>query len=364
MRFRVVFLAVIPAIALSVALGTFLALGARNASQGTVLESTPLVEACRTANRSEEVSCYTRIVLDEYEAAGLEAAAALIEEASNDRTSAAGRFAARCHDVAHNLGRAIDLALEGDLESRGPGTCRSGFFHGVHAQRFAEVPGASALSAAAEVVCAESASVVAVGTGGVGNGCRHALGHELILRGLDMDLAAQSCMRSPSNTENPESAVEDCLHGVYMEVFLAYEATEGRAEPATVCSTAADIGRPALLACVGEAGLSLFRLGFDTSPRTAFDVCRTLSSDVSVAESCAAGLGRAAAAFMESDESRVKQYCMAAGDLYESCLIFAVAAVMEAERDRSWLRICDGLAREELCVTRLEDVWALVETGR
>lgn len=364
MRVRSIVSLLITVLAIAIATGSYMAFNRTNGTGVQRTTSSPLVDLCRAVSQSEEVDCYTNAVLKAYNDAGLEAAATIIEAASNDRTPAAGRFAARCHDVAHNLGRAIDLDVEADLERRGPSTCRSGFFHGVHAQKFASVIGGEGLSRVAGTICAESASIVAVGSGGVGNGCRHALGHEFILRGLDASTAARSCTQLPMNTDNVESAIEDCLHGVYMEVFLAYEATEGRADPTVVCTPAGVVSKAALLACIGEAGLSLFRLGFDTSPRTAFGVCRTFASDAAVAESCAAGLGRAAAAFMESSEVSIKQYCASAEDLYEPCLIFAVAAVMEAEHDRSWLRICDGLIREELCIERLEDIWNLVETGR
>jgi len=320
---------------------------------------------CTGVALEQEVGCFSSLVIQAYEDEGLEAASDVMLAGSTGIGIAPDRFAARCHDIAHALGKAIDIGLEANLESRGPSICRSGFFHGVHFQRFARYETPADLVAAAPYVCVGSELQVRVGRGGVGNGCRHALGHELHLRGLGHVEGAQTCEVPPIATHNPESAVSDCLYGLYMELFLGYEATASYTNPLPVCLDPS-ISVLAALACAGEAGLSLFRMAERSTPSAAFDVCEEFSRslDTTIGRSCAGGLGRSASAFLENDRSRTIEFCSASEELYESCLVDAAAAMMEAEQDYSWATICAGLSIEEYCRTKMQDITSLVETRR
>jgi hypothetical protein len=321
------------------------------------------IQNCADLGVAKETECFSEIVTKTYEKEGLESASQVMFTASQIPGYAASRFAARCHDVAHALGKTIDFKKEKNLESRGPSVCRSGFFHGIHFQRFAEYKTPSALAISAPFVCVGSEEVIRVGRGGVGNGCRHALGHEFILRNLDPLTSARACSVPAIKTHNPESAVEDCLHGVYMEVFLTFEATENYTDPEPICEEASKVSKVSAAACLGEAGLSLFRYGLDNTPQKAFDICENLSNgDQYLAESCAGGLGRSAAAFLANDETSIKNYCKNSDNLYEACLVDAAAAVMEAEQDYKWMNICYGLKREKSCLLKMEDIKNLVET--
>jgi hypothetical protein len=303
------------------------------------------------------------LVLQAYRTGGLEAASEKMLAGSRGIGMDPYRFAARCHDIAHALGKSIDLDREVDLETRGPSLCRSGFFHGVHLQRFSVHPTAAALVAAAPFVCAGSEALVRVGRGGVGNGCRHALGHELYLRGLDHVAAAAACETPAVATHNPESAVSDCLYGLYMEVFLRYESDSTYTDPRPICLDPV-LTPVAAFACTGEAGLSLYRLSLDTDPRTAFAICAEFATklDAAVAGSCAGGLGRSAGAFLENRRDLIESFCREAGSLYENCLIEAAAAIMEAEQDYSWATVCTGLSLYQYCESKMADIKNLVET--
>jgi hypothetical protein len=322
---------------------------------------TDLVSACAGVPQDAEVDCFADMVVGAYHTDGLDAAAALMEAAAANPAPAAGRFAARCHDIAHALGKAVDVNAEPDLEQHAPQVCRSGFFHGVHFQQFAQYD-TTGLVAAAAKVCVGSENLIAIGAGGVGNGCRHALGHELVIRGVPTTEAATACTTPPQGTDNPQSAIEDCLHGVYMERFLQVEATENWAVPGTICGDAASVSIAAAAACYGESGLSLYRFGIDNTPQAAFAVCNELTAVPVVAESCIGGIGRTAAAFLENDEAGMRTYCAAAGTGAEVCLIESVAAVMEAEQDVTWKRICAGLALRDRCAAKLDDIEALIRS--
>jgi len=310
-----------------------------------------------------EAACFNNAITAAYEDGGLAGAAALMEYGALAPGRLGERFAARCHEMAHTLGLSIDPVRESDLESRAPMRCRSGFFHGLHSQRFNAHKGSEALRAVAPSVCIGSESVLRVGRGGVGNGCRHALGHEMLLRGVAPLEAAQACMLPVVATHNPESAVDDCLRGLYMEVFLTFEAEGEYQDPAVVCAPARDLSLVAGLACIGESGLSLFRLGESAGPPTAFQSCAAYGiQDPALAASCAGGLGRAASAFLANDRADLEQYCRQGGGLFEACLVDAAAAVMEAEQDYSWASVCTLVARVEICNEKMQDIKWLVET--
>lgn len=318
---------------------------------------------CVAGPLSEEAACFSGLVVSTYHNDGLEAAATMMDDLASSPVTAS-RFASRCHDVAHALGESIEINRETDLESRGPRVCRSGFFHGVHFQRFNTYDTSAELAAAAASVCAGSENVIRVGSGGVGNGCRHALGHEFILRGYDPSLAASACLQPADATHNPDSAIEDCLHGVYMQVFLGFEAQEITGDPSDVCAPARSVAHEALLACLGEAGPSLFRIGADgSSPIDPFTLCVQLAAgERDLGSSCASGLGRAAAAYLENSRSEITGYCRPGSSLYEPCLVGAATAVAEAEQDHSWVEVCYGLVMEQECLFRMNDIMILVGT--
>lgn len=319
-------------------------------------------DSCVRLTGEAEADCFNKVIRDAYRESGLEAATALMESTSIDPGLLGARFAARCHEVAHALGEEVDPEREPMLESRGPNLCRSGFFHGIHNQRFAEHPDGPSLLAVAPTICIGSEQLLRVGRGGVGNGCRHALGHELLLRGVDSTTAAKACMVPVAATHNPESAVDDCLRGLYMEVFLQIEAETGYADPGAVCMEASDLSLGAVLACLGESGPSLFRMGEMKGQEAAFAVCTSYAErEIAIAEACAGGLGRAALAFLENDRSLITQYCQAAGTLSEACLIDAAASAMESEQDYSWETVCESMEREIACREKMRDIKTLVE---
>jgi len=321
------------------------------------------IESCAGLSGPAETACFSDAVVAAYQGDSLEAAAALMEYASTAPGRLGERFAARCHEAAHALGLVTRVAVESDLDRRAPARCRSGFFHGIHYQRFAVHKEPESLRAAVSTVCAGSESLLSVGRGGVGNGCRHALGHELLLRGIEPTDAARACMLPVVATHNPESAVDDCLRGLYMEVFLTFEAEGAYQDPAVVCAPARELSLAAGLACIGESGLSLFRLGESVGPAAAFRSCAVYGTqDPALAASCAGGLGRSAAAFLANDRVDIEQYCRQGGELFDPCLVDAAAAVMEAEQDYSWASVCTLVVRVEICNEKMEDIKQLVET--
>lgn len=319
-------------------------------------------ESCVGLVGSEETTCFTEVFVDEYETDGLESAVALMEYTSTDPGMLGERFAARCHEIAHAIGLATRITFEPNLDSRAPTRCRSGFFHGIHSQRFAVHSGSAALLTVAPSVCVGSEVLIGVGRGGVGNGCRHALGHEMLLRGADPLDAARACMLPVVATHNPESAAADCLHGLYMEVFLTFEATGSYQDPVVVCAPARSVALAASLACIGESGPSLFRLGESDGTKSAFHSCTVFGEqDQALALSCAGGLGRAASAFLANDREDLELYCIQGGALFDPCLIDAAAAAMEAEQDYSWASVCALVKLIDVCEAKMRDIKSLVE---
>lgn len=341
------------------------ALAAGLASALHVASNPPTIQAkdCTGVPVEDEVSCFGSRLKDAYASGGLPAANSVMEEGYRGVGMNPDRFSARCHEISHEYGKLVDIS-EPNLESRGPSLCRAGFFHGIHFQRFALHGTTDDLVAVAPVICVGSEDVLGIGLGGVGNGCRHALGHELLVRGVPLTSASKVCEIPSVATHNPESAASDCLYGLFMEFFLKYEGSESYIDPRPVCLDR-ELSPSAALACVAGAGPSLFRMAEDRTTREAFDICREFSSklDKAIGQSCAGGVGRAAGAYLENDLDRVKDFCRQAGDLYESCLVEMAAAVFESEQDYSLVSVCSGLSIEPYCSKKMQDVIDLVGNG-
>jgi hypothetical protein len=345
---------------------SLLALTTAGTGTGTVAQQpvSALVAYCSNAPAEDELACYTEHLTETYNDKGLRAAADLIDEAALDRSPTAARFAARCHEAAHNLGKLVVVEPGMGYAALGPSACQSGFFHGIHSRIFATYSTTPALLAAAATICANSNEVLAIGAGGLGNGCLHAYGHELFLRGADEGASVQSCESEHVGVSDTQNAALDCLHGLYMEKFLEYENNEEWTSPAIACARALDLGSTAGKVCFSESGVSAYRYGLTESPAAAFALCTDATPSAELAMECAGGLGRAASSFLENDPEEIREFCAAGGRLYEPCLIEALTSAIQVTLQYSVLEYCTGMQQESYCRERLDGARAYVEENR
>ena len=326
--------------------------------------SANLISNCAEVAPDNELACYTEQLTEVFNTKGLSAASAMLDEAALDRTPQAGRFAARCHETAHNLGKLVVIEPGVNYAALGPSACQSGFFHGIHSRIFAAYTTTANLLSAAATVCANSNEVLAIGSGGLGNGCLHAYGHELVRRSADEGNAVQSCETKHVGVSDTTNAVLDCLHGLYMEKFLAFEATETWTSPAAACARALTLGTTAGKVCFSESGVSAYRYSLTKNPAAAFQMCTTETTSSDLAVECAGGLGRAASSFLENEPEAIKEFCAAGIELYEPCLIEALTSAIQVTLQYSMLEYCAGMEQESYCRERLDGARAYVEENR
>jgi hypothetical protein len=347
-------------IAVSAALAALAAVvvGAPRDTAGPVEPGLVWLASCRPGPESGDLACMEAALADLVVRDGPVSGAAALDAASaaDPTDPLTGRFALRCHELAHALGQ---LASTLDEPLTAPAACRSGFFHGVHQARFDAVADGAGLTTALKSVC--TANTLA-GLGPRVDGCFHALGHHLVDRAVSLSAALDVCATLDVADTDRGFATRDCHHGYFMERFLVAERVGVGLDPVAECAPAAALNEAAGAACAGEGAIGLNRLHAG-DPQAVFAACAVLGSEMA-AMACAEGAGRVFITLAGFDPARGAERCGSAGAFTQACIEGVATALVQFEAGPgSATQVCTAAPAPDDCTARVDDIAAYVEVA-
>ena len=269
---------------------------------------------CLGSDEGETRSCLLRFVDERTASDGAEAALADLRVLSARDATARGF----CHALAHEAGHA-GYKKYGDIAAafrHGDGTCWSGYYHGV-LEAYAETADRPGLEERVSDVCDGISD-----TDRDRFNCVHGLGHGLLAYANDdIDAAIALCDRLRNDRER-----DTCHAGVFMqnvinEDFTGHKASFRADDPDFPCD-AVDVKYRRV--CYNRQTTHLLRI-FDGDFTKVFAACAALG-DAELADACALGVGRDAAAHAVGDVRRTRVLCLKGGDVRQRTACFVGAA--------------------------------------
>ncbi|HTK59728.1 MAG TPA: hypothetical protein VL283_00840 [Candidatus Baltobacteraceae bacterium] len=304
---------------------------------------------CLGLGEGETRSCLLRYVSARTRADGAEAALADLEVLSA-RDAAARGF---CHALAHETGHA-GYEKYGEIGAafrHGASTCWSGYYHGV-LEAYAESAERPALEERVNVIC--DGVTDADGSGHDRFNCVHGLGHGLLAYAQDdLDAALALCDRLQSDGERDACHAGAFMQNVINEDFTGHKASFRTDDPDFPCDAVDETYRRV---CYNRQTTHLLRV-FGGDFTRVFAACGALGDQV-LADACALGLGRDAAAFAVGDIRRTRDHCLKGGDVRqrEACFVGAARFLSFYESEGKARRFCDLLRDKDERAACLETV--------